>query len=83
MAAPRGRGFSTGKALQILFKLVADGSQARSEIKKTSNEYAREIRSVETLGQRILTILSRPIRGRLGLFGATGISACGRSSSRS
>lgn len=82
---PRGRGFSTGKAIQILFRLIADGSQARAEAKKTAgatkqeiraiaSETSREIRSVETLGQRVLTILSRPIRGRLGLFGALGVS---------
>lgn len=71
---PRGRGFSTGKAISILFRLLADGRQARAETKETVAQASKEIRSFETLGQRVLTILSRPVRGRLGLFGALGIS---------
>lgn len=74
MAGVRGRGFSTGKALQILFRIVADGSQARREVNKTAKEASGEIRAVETLLQRALSVLSRPIRSRLGLTGALGIS---------
>lgn len=74
MALPRGGG-STGQSIALLFRLLADGSQARAELKQTGADYAKEIRSIETLGQRALTILSRPVRGQGGFVGSLGISA--------
>ena len=74
MAGIRGRGFSTGKALSILFRLLVDGSQAKRQLGETSKEAVKEIRSVETLAQRALSVLSRPIRARFGWTGSLGIS---------
>jgi hypothetical protein len=65
----------TGEAVSLLFKLTADGSQAGREIRRTRAEYVREVRAMETAGQRALTVLSTPIRGRLGFAGSLGISA--------
>ena len=68
---------SAGQTLQsveLLFKLLADGSQARAELKKTGTDYAREIRGIEALGQRAITALSTPIVTRGGMLGSLAVS---------
>jgi hypothetical protein len=65
----------TGEAVALLFRLQTDGSQSVREIRRTRAEYVKEIRALETIGQRAITVLSSPVRGRLGFAGSLGISA--------
>ena len=65
----------TGEAIALLFRLQTDGSQSVREIRRTKAEYVKEVRAMEVAGQRALTVLSSPVRGRLGFVGSLGISA--------
>ena len=65
----------TGEALTLLWRLQTDGSQSVREVRRTRAEYVKAVRAMETAGQRVLTVLSSPVRGRLGFLGSLGISA--------
>jgi len=65
----------SGEAISLLFRLHTDGSQSVREVRRTRAEYVKEVRAMEVAGQRALTILSAPVRGRLGFVGALGINS--------
>lgn len=66
----------SGEAVALLFKLqLTGGAEASRDVRRFKSDYIKEVRALETAGQRALTVISSPVRGRLGLAGSLGISA--------